>query len=336
MCSVTNSFLIHQKQNAHYEKVYSISLFGCFFSFQQVSKTVGQPKSNLKGNISLSGAFALYPLAVKWGDEFRKIHPDVRIDISAGGAGKGMTDALSNMVDIGMVSREINSEEFKKGAFAIAVAKDAVVLTMSAQNPVIKDILAKGLKKEAANNIFVTGKYKTWGQALGIKSAAPVHVYTRSDACGAGETWAKYFGKKQDDLLGVGVYGDPGVALAVKKDVVGLGYNNIAYAYDAKSRKPYPGIRVLPLDLNNNGKLDPEENFYNTLDEIVNAVAAGKYPAPPARELYFVTKGKPSSKVVTEFIRYILTDGQKFVIQSGYINLSKDKLDKEFVKIKYN
>lgn len=307
-----------------------------FFSFQQVSKTVGQPKSNLKGNISLSGAFALYPLAVKWGDEFRKIHPDVRIDISAGGAGKGMTDALSNMVDIGMVSREINSEEFKKGAFAIAVAKDAVVLTMSAQNPVIKDILAKGLKKEAANNIFVTGKYKTWGQALGIKSAAPVHVYTRSDACGAGETWAKYFGKKQDDLLGVGVYGDPGVALAVKKDVVGLGYNNIAYAYDAKSRKPYPGIRVLPLDLNNNGKLDPEENFYNTLDEIVNAVAAGKYPAPPARELYFVTKGKPSSKVVTEFIRWILTDGQKFVIQSGYINLSKDKLDKEFVKIKYN
>ncbi len=305
-----------------------------FFSFQQVSKTVGQLKSNLKGNISLSGAFALYPLAVKWGDEFRKIHPDVRIDISAGGAGKGMTDALSNMIDIGMVSREINSEEFKKGAFAIAVAKDAVVLTISAQNPVIKDILAKGLKKEAANNIFVTGKYKTWGQALGIKSGAPVHVYTRSDACGAGETWAKYFGKKQDDLLGVGVYGDPGVALAVKKDVVGIGYNNIAYVYDAKSHKPYPGIRVLPLDLNNNGKLDPEENFYNTLDEIVNAVAAGKYPSPPARELYFVTKGKPSSKVVTEFIKWILTDGQKFVIQSGYISLSKDKLDKEFSKIK--
>jgi len=305
-----------------------------FFNVQQVSNTVGQPKSKLEGTISLSGAFALYPLAVKWADEFRKIHPGVRIDISAGGAGKGMTDVLSKMIDIGMVSREINSEEFKKGAFTIAVAKDAVVPTVSALNPVLSNILAKGLKKEAANNIFITGKYKTWGQALGIKSSAPLHVYTRSDACGAGETWAKYFGKKQDDLLGVGVYGDPGVALAIKKDIVGIGYNNIAYAYDAKTRKPNPGIKVLPIDLNNNGKLDPEENFYNTLDEMVNAIAAGKYPSPPARDLYFVTKGKPSSKVVTEFIRWILTDGQKFVLESGYINLSKDKLEKESAKIK--
>lgn len=305
-----------------------------FFNVQQVSNTVGQPKNKLEGTISLSGAFALYPLAVKWADEFRKIHPGVRIDISAGGAGKGMTDVLSKMIDIGMVSREINSEEFKKGAFTIAVAKDAVVPTVSALNPVLSNILAKGLKKEAANNIFITGKYKTWGQALGIKSSAPLHVYTRSDACGAGETWAKYFGKKQDDLLGVGVYGDPGVALAIKKDIVGIGYNNIAYAYDAKTRKPNPGIKVLPIDLNNNGKLDPEENFYNTLDEMVNAIAAGKYPSPPARDLYFVTKGKPSSKVVTEFIRWILTDGQKFVLESGYINLSKDKLEKESAKIK--
>ena len=305
-----------------------------FFMFQQEQRAVSQQKSKLEGTISLSGAFALYPLAVKWADEFKKIHPEVKIDISAGGAGKGMTDALSKMVDIGMVSREINSEEVKKGAFAIAVAKDAVVPTISAQNPVLTDILAKGLKKDAANNIFVTGKYKTWGQAVGTKSGAPLHVYTRSDACGAGETWATYFGKKQDDLLGVGVYGDPGVALAVKKDVVGIGYNNIAYAYDAKSRKPNPGSRVIPLDLNNNGKLDADENFYNTLDEVVNAIATGKYPSPPARDLYFVTKGKPTSKVVTEFIKWILTDGQKFVLESGYINLSKDKLEKETAKIK--
>ena len=49
----------------------------------------------LSGEISLSGAFALYPLAVKWGEEFQKLHPNVKIDISAGGAGKGITDALA-------------------------------------------------------------------------------------------------------------------------------------------------------------------------------------------------------------------------------------------------
>ena len=52
-------------------------------------------------------------MAVRWAEEFRKIYPDVRIDLSAGGAGKGITDALNNMVDIGMVSREIYNEEIK-------------------------------------------------------------------------------------------------------------------------------------------------------------------------------------------------------------------------------
>jgi len=293
-----------------------------------------QAKDDLKGNITISGAFALYPLTVKWAEEFKKIHPGVKFDISAGGAGKGMTDALAKMVDIGLVSREVNPDEVKKGAFAIAVTKDAVVATVSAKNPNIKEILAKGLDREAAINIFVTGKAKTWGQALGIKSAVPIRVYTRSDACGAGETWAKYLGKKQEDLLGVGVFGDPGLAEAVKKDPSGIAYNNIGYAYDAKTKQPNPGVKVVPLDINNNGKIDQEENFYNTMDEIVNAIATGKYPSPPARDLYFVTSGKPIKKELVEFIKWSLTEGQKYVLESGYINISKEKLAAGLKKIK--
>lgn len=291
-------------------------------------------KEELKGNISISGAFALYPLTVKWAEEFRKLHPDVKFDISAGGAGKGMTDALSKMVDIGLVSREINPEEVKKGAYAIAVSKDAVVPTISANSPVIKDVLANGLDREAAINIFITGKTKTWGQALGTSSKVPVRVYTRSDACGAGETWAKYLGKKQEDLLGVGVFGDPGLAQAVTKDVSGIAYNNIGYAYDAKTKKLNPGIKVIPLDVNNNGKVDADENFYDTMDELVNAIASGKYPSPPARDLYFVTSGKPVKKEVAEFIRWSLTEGQKYVLESGYISLSKEKLAAGLEKLK--
>jgi phosphate transport system substrate-binding protein len=293
-----------------------------------------QAKDDLDGNITISGAFALYPMAVKWAEEFKKLHPKVKIDISAGGAGKGMTDAVAKVVDIGMVSREIYPEEVKKGAYGIAVTKDAVVATISDRNPHLADILSHGLKKDAANNIFITGKYKTWGQAIGIKGATPIRVYTRSDACGAAESWAKYFGKKQEDLLGVGVFGDPGLALAVHNDPQGIGYNNLSYAYDAKTKHPNPGIRVVPLDLNNNGKIDPEENFYNNLDQIVNAIATGKYPSPPARDLYFVTGGKPTKKALVEFIKWVLTNGQKYANDSGYINLPKEKLEKELGKVK--
>lgn len=289
----------------------------------------------LKGQITLSGAFALYPLAVKWADEFKKLHPEVKIDISAGGAGKGITDALSKVVDLGMVSREIHPEETKKGAWSVAVAKDAVVFTVNAKNPKIKELLAKGISQSAATKLYISGEYKTWGKLIGIKSEIPIHLYNRSDACGSGETLGKYLGgKKQENLLGTAVFGDPGVASAVQKDPIALGYNNISYAYDFKTKKTNPGIIVLPIDVNNNGKIDSDENFYSSSDQLIKAIAEGKYPSPPARDLYFVSNGRPTNPVVIEFLKYVLSEGQKQNVPNGFISLPKEKLKIGLAKIK--
>ncbi|MDR1887581.1 MAG: PstS family phosphate ABC transporter substrate-binding protein [Prevotellaceae bacterium] len=285
-------------------------------------------KGGLQGEISISGAFALYPLAVKWAEEFQNLHPGVRIDISAGGAGKGMTDVLANVVDLGMVSREIYPPETEKGAVAFAVAKDAVIATVNAQNPDLANLMKTGLTRDAAIKLWITGEYTTWGQITGTASTSAVHVYTRSDACGAAETWALWMGKKQEDLGGTGVFGDPGLATAVQKDVLAIGLNNIGYAYDETSRKPNPEMLPLPIDVNNNGKLDPEELFYDTKDSLITAIGEDRYPSPPARDLYLVSNGIPSNPAVVEFIRYVLTDGQKHNIPAGYISLSEEKLKK--------
>jgi len=287
---------------------------------------------DLQGTISISGAFALYPITVKWASEFKKLHPKVTFNISAGGAGKGITDALSGLVDIGLASRDIDPSEVKKGAYTVYVTKDAVVPTFNSNNPDAVALLAKGVTRNEFLNVFVTGSVTNWKQ-LGGKVSVPIHVYNRSDAAGAGETWAKYFGKKQEDLLGVGVYGDPGLAQAVKKDVTGIGYNNLAYLYDLKTRKQIPGISVLPIDVNGNGKIDADENFYGTIDQLTEAIASGKYPSPPARNLGFLFKGKPKKKELIEFVKYVLTDGQKFVDENGYIALSKAKLQEELKKV---
>lgn len=276
--------------------------------------------------ISISGAFALYPLAVKWGEEFKKLHPNVRFDISAGGAGKGISDALVGMVDLGAVSREIYAEEIDKGAFPIAVARDAVVAIVNTNNPNIRELLAKGLSKDDLRSIYIANAFKNW-KHLGLSVAAPIRAYTRSDAAGTAESWANYLGSKQEDLQGIGVFGDPGLLSVVKKDKLGIGYNNIAFVYNHETKMQLPGIAVLPIDLNNDGKVDSTENIYNTLDEFIDAVAADKYPSPPARKLYFVSKNKPQKKIIVEFLKWVLTEGQKFVGESGYIALPKDKLE---------
>jgi phosphate transport system substrate-binding protein len=304
-----------------------------FSSFVNIPADNGSPADDLEGTISISGAFALYPITVKWAEEFRKLHPKVKFNISAGGAGKGITDALSGLVDIGLASRDISVEETKKGAYTVYVTKDAVVPTFNTGNPDAAQLLAKGVKRDQFANIFVSGSIKDWKQLAG-KVSVPIHIYTRSDAAGAAETWAKYFNKKQEDLLGVAVYGDPGLAQAVKKDVTAIGFNNIAYLYDLKTRKQVDGVHALPIDVNGNGKIDANENFYSTVDELTDAIATGKYPSPPARDLGFLFKGKPKKKELLEFVKYVLTDGQKFIDENGYIALSKQRLQGELGKVK--
>ncbi len=281
----------------------------------------------MQGEISLSGAFALYPLAVKWADEFRKLHPYVKIDISAGGAGKGMTDALAQVVDLGMVSRDVYDSEVAKGALAFAVAKDAVVATINADNPVLEKLLETGLTQQNAVRLWITEDITIWGQLTGTPDDTPVHVYTRSDACGAAETWAQWLGATQEDLGGTAVFGDPGVAMAVQKDKLAIGLNNLSYAYDENMRLPNPGIVVMPIDVDGNGRVDDYERFYATKDDIIEAIANDRYPSPPARDLYLVSNGVPQNPVVIEFLRFILTEGQQYNVPSGFIGLSQDKLD---------
>jgi len=282
--------------------------------------------------IIISGAFALYPMMVRWVEEYQKINPNVQFDISAGGAGKGMADTLSGMVDIGMVSRDIKPEEVEQGAFWVAVAKDAVFPTISAQNPAYDVLKSKGVSQDVFAGMFIRGDITTWGQVIGDPNLKdPIHLYTRSDSCGAADIWAKYLGGSQEDLLGIGVSGDPGLLEVVAQDPLGIGYNNLNYAFDGTTGQPVSGAAIIPIDVNGNGLADDTEVLANRA-EAIEAVKTGEYPSPPSRMLNIVTKGKPDG-ITLDFIKWILSEGQGLLIENGYIPLTQDQLTEQTAKI---
>jgi len=158
-------------------------------------------------------------------------------------------------------------------------------------------------------------------------------VYTRSDACGAGQTWAQYLGNyTQEDLKGTGVYGDPGLEEAVKQDRLAIGYSNLNYAYDMVSGTQISGVRVIPIDLNGNGRIDVDEDFYGNKTVLLRAVATGVYPSPPARDENLVTKGEFKG-IAKEFVRWILTDGQKYCSEVGYVPLTEEQVENQLAKL---
>ncbi len=265
-----------------------------------------------EGTITLSGAWAIYPTAVAWAQGFQKLHPKVKIDVSAGGAGKGAADAIAGLVDIGMVSRDPDPSEIKQGIEPVYILHDAIFAVVSEKNPVLDELLKTGVKKETFAGIYITGLLTKWDDVVG-KASKPIHVYTRSDSCGAASSWAAYFGKKQDDLKGIGVYGDPGLLEVAKKDPLGIGYNNFSYVF-TRDGSVVKGARLVPIDANENGQADSDEVFVSRADA-VRAIEAGKYPV--TRKNYFFVKGKPKG-LVLDFIKFVLSnEGSKIVDEVG-------------------
>src|SRR5512135_1112169 len=121
----------------------TVGLMGLFLLGLGLGSSAQQ--AEMKGTVTLSGAWAIYPTAVAWGAAFEKAHPGTKVEVSAGGAGKGAADAIAGIVDIGMVSREPDPAEIQKGINPIFVLHDAVFGVVSANNVLLGDMRKKGL-----------------------------------------------------------------------------------------------------------------------------------------------------------------------------------------------
>ena len=295
--------------------------------------------------IKIEGAFALEPMMNNWTFEYHKLHQNITFDINANGAGLGMADLLNrNGVDIEMDSKDVNATEKQRGAFWVDVAKDAVVATINQNNPFIDTILARGITKQQFKSIFITGNITTWEQLVGITNASHNHtivVYTRSDVAGSADTWAKYMGKYTQNDIGShvepsnrlsAVNGDNSLAAAIQRDQNGIGYNNIGYVYtkriDSKTVVPADGIRPVPIDINGNGTLETREQVYANRSSLVTAINKGIYPSPPARLEHLVAY-QNFTGAVKEFVYWILTDGQQYVLDNGYVPLPQVTIDQQ-------
>ena len=270
--------------------------------------------------INISGAFALAPLVQVWINEFQKINPKVKFELNTIGSGRGLVEVLKGRTDLAMVSSEI-PRGIDSTLWVIPVARLAVVPIINNKNPYIAEINKKGITRDVLVDLFSGNNMKSWGDLYGNPGKDPIHVYYRSDSSGATDVLARYLWLQSKDMRGKGIDGEDKMIAAIKKDPLALGYCNFIYAFDPKSRLFFPELNVLPLDINNDGKIEAKENFYDSVVHLQRAMWVGKYPCALNRDLYLVSKVKPNTKEVVEFIKWVLTDGQRFVPEMGYIEL---------------
>lgn len=288
-----------------------------------------KPASGVSGNLSSVGSDTLANLMTLWAEEYKRVYPNVNIQIQAAGsstAPPALTEGTSN---IGPMSRKMKDKERdafeKKYGYkptAIPVAIDALAVYVNKDNPI------KGLSIPQVDAIFSSTRkcgypedIVNWGQVglTGAWADRPIQIYGRNSVSG---TYG-YFKKK---ALCKGDYkntvneqpGSASVVQSVTTSINGIGYSGIGYKTS--------GVKAVPLTKKEGGEYIPA-----TPD---NAVS-GKYPL--ARFLYiYVNKqpNKPLPPLEREFLKMVLSKvGQNIVIKDGYIPLPAKVIEKVLPKI---
>ena len=285
--------------------------------------------SGVSGNISSVGSDTLANLMTLWAEEFKKLYPNVNVQIQAAGsstAPPALTEATSNL---GPMSRKMKDKEIaafeKKYGYkptAIPVAIDALAVYVNKDNPI------KGMTIKDVDAIFSSTRkcggnkdISKWGD-LGLRGAwknRDIQIYGRNSVSG---TYG-YFKKKalcKGDFKNT-VNEQPGSASVVQSvttSINGIGYSGIGYKTS--------GVKAVPLSKKGG-------EFIEATSE--NAVK-GTYPL--SRFLYVYVNKAPNKGLAPlerEFITMVMSKrGQEVVIKDGYIPLPASVIEKTLAAIK--
>ena len=262
--------------------------------------------------INVTGTRFFYPLVEKWAAEFKKENPDIDIIVRFG---------LPN-ADISMTGTPVDREDPDKGRYAV-VSRFAVVPIINEQNPAWGELQRRGLSKNDFEKIYFRGDGQQNSFALNSGINVPIRVYTRG-AC-ASATFSRHFGRQINDLanLDTKIADDDVLLKNVLNDSLGVAYNNLGFVYDLQTRRQKPGIRVVPVDLNDNGRIDSDEDFYGNLDQLIDKLETAHIDLPPVGKMVFIYKeDKPEVKA---FVSWVQTKGQQYNHSVGFLNSQQEQ-----------
>jgi glycine cleavage system H lipoate-binding protein len=90
---------------------------------------------------------------------------------------------------------------------------------------------------------------------------------------------------------------------------------------DFNSQTILKNLKFLPIDRNGNGIIDSNENIYTDLNSFSRGVWIGKYPKDLISNIYALTSNPSQNESAASFVKWVLTDGQKYLNGNGYSDL---------------
>lgn len=263
--------------------------------------------------ISITGTQFTYPLIKRWITEYSKINPELKFRL--------ISDQENNdKTDLTIIAHTPEKGEIAENKTLISVGRFAILPITNAKNQSFSKEFKKGVKQEELKAIFIKDGADFNPEVK--KGKEPEYtVYTKTPQSCAAKVISSYLGHPSDDLNGIYVTGDDSYLItSLLEDSTGVSYNNLGLIYDLNKRVPINGIRILPIDLNNNGRIDKEEQIYGNLDQVITYLEGSKSASIPTDNLSFITDEKQTNPEIAVFLNWVKASGQEFNHQYGFLN----------------
>ena len=300
-----------------------------------------------QSTINGAGATFPYPIYSKWFAEYNKLKSNVQINYQSIGSGGGIRQLTNQTVFFGATDGPMTPEQMQG-------APGKILHLPTVLGAVVPIYNLPGTSSEIKFNgpvladIFL-GKVTKWNDPAIAKlnsgvtlPATDITVVHRSDGSGTSYIWVDYLAKVSPEWLkkvgvntsvnwpvGLGGKGNEGVSGLVQQTPGSIGYVELIYALQNKI--PYGSVQnaageFVKASVDSVTKAAAAAATTMPPDfrvSITNAQGPGAYPISSFTWLlmYADPKDKASARAMVDFVKWALTDGQKYAADLGYAPL---------------
>jgi phosphate transport system substrate-binding protein len=333
----------------------------CGGSTSQPVPTTEGGSSGAGGTIQINGAGATfpYPIYSRWFAEYNKLHPNVRINYQSIGSGGGIRQLVNRTVFFGATDGPMTDAQLKEATDQILHFPTVLGAVVPIYNlaGVTGDLKFTG---SVLADVYL-GKIKTWNDPAiaklnaGVKlPATDIAVVHRSDGSGTTYIWVDYLSKVSPTFkstvgvntavnwpAGVGAKGNEGVAGLVAQTPGAIGYVELIYAlqntisFGSVQNAGGEFVKASPAAVTAAAAGASANMPADFRVSITNAPGNGAYPISSFTWLllYAHPPDKASAKVMVDFLKWAVTDGQKFATDLGYAPLPDSVVTMELAAI---
>jgi phosphate transport system substrate-binding protein len=259
--------------------------------------------------IKITGTKFPFTIMEQWINVYNKTHLGIKFELSK--------SIPADSADLMIAAHAFRAGELKTDETIVALNRYAQLPIVNSNRPDLAALQQKGFKQSDLATIFFSEEQN---KTDGLNS--PVTIYKRDKNVCATRSFTESIIGKQATMYGTSVTGDDrALSVAVKNDLTGISYNNLGLVYNITTRKVADSIAIIPIDLNENGTIDNNENNYATLDNLLDFIDKTNNNKIPQEYVNVVFNKKKINKNTLAFLQWIITEGQQYNRQFGFLNL---------------